>query len=484
MSTRVVGRLMPTRTPDADAANESVIVKIDPATTPFGLTTGQLTPAMSRAIVAMAESDGEVGPLYDIYERMETTDTMYGGLVEQLKAAVAGFRVKVVPAVTTNERERAIAEDYAETVREAMSGLDVHSISRSFCAPHFTGAKAYFLTWEMRDYAYNRQMWMPKTVEPVRGRYMAVDKRYKSDTYGQLGVRTRGGLALTPFSNLPDSSYILLETDAARDRYHAIGAARKCLPWFLGIQYVVAWWVAYIEGFASARTIAKYPRGTGREAKAELERFLRTLGQHKYGLFPNDVELILQEANTQGTISTYGDFVRMGHSQYAISLLGQADTVGGKSEGGYARSVVANSIRFEVLQEVGAHVSKGWEALGEKTIRANYGEATERRLLPQVKPVIITPHEMTTKATTFVNLQNAGVPLPEEYPYEQVLGVEPPRVGEWVYAFGQRFRFGVDPMPMPAMAPASGEVSTRVGRDGDAEPGARSVANNSDERDD
>ena len=92
---------------------------------------------------------------------------------------------------------------------------------------------------------------------------------------------------------------------------------------------------------------------------------------------------------------------------------------------------------------------------------------------------------MQAKMNTFVGLQAAGVPVGEEYPYEQVLGVEPPRGGEWVDAFGKRFRFGVDPMPLaPEVVAAAAAPSTRTGRDGDAAPGERSKANNADERTD
>lgn len=467
---------MPSRTPSADL-NTSVVVKLDPASTPFGFNPGQLTPGLMRALLARADEAGEVGPLYDIYERMEATDTMYGGLTDQLKSAVAGFKIKVRPAPTTTEADRKLADEYAEVGREVMSGLNQHAVTRGFCAPHFLGVKGYLLTWHLKSLPYGRRMWMPKTVQPVRGRHLAVERNTESPTYGEIGLRAKGEFGIRAFSTLPPESYILLETDDAHDRYASVGAARKCVPWYLGIQYVQSRWVSYIESYGSPLRIGRYPRGTGKETKAELARFLQTLGNEGYALFPNDMELILQEANRQGTVTTYQDFIRMGHSQYAIALLGQADTVGGKSEGGYARSVVANSIRYEVLQEVGSYVGQGWETLVGHAIRANYGPDADERLFPEVRPVIITPQEMTAKTTTFTTLQAAGVPISEDYPFEQILGSEPPRDGEYVYAHGQRFRFNVDPFPEASTAPDTAVPSTRQNRDGDAPEGSRSVAN-------
>ena len=483
-SNRVVGRLMPSRTPSKEL-NTRTVVGLDPATAPFAIVPTQITPQRMRAIVSQAEHDGDVGPLYDVYDRMAATDAMYGGIEEQIKAAVAGFKLKVAPPATTSETDRALADDYADLAREVIACMNQHEVTRGFTAAHFSGAKLYFNTWALKNYAYGRTIWLPNAPIPVRGRHLAVETKTKDPNVGELCVRPSGGGKLVCIKDLPEESYILLQKDDARHRYHAIGATRKCLSWYLGIQYVVSWQIQYIEGWAAPRRIGKYPRGTGKEAKAELEHFLRTLGNNGYALFPNDMELILEEANRQGTVTTYSDFIRMGHSQYAISLLGQSDTVGGGSDGGYAKSVVSNSIRYEVLQEVAAHVSRGWETLVGQTIRANYGENVDERLFPKIAPVIITPQEMATKTTTFVSLQASGVPVPEDYAFEQILGIDPPMPGEFVYAFGQRFRFDIDPFPEPPSTGADAAIkpeSNRKNRDGDAPIGSRSVANDPNEQ--
>jgi len=389
---------------------------------------------------------------------------------------VAGFRIKTVPARTSTEADRQLADAYAEVAREVMAKLDQHKVTRLFTAPHFSGAKLYQISWELEEFAYGRMMWLPKAIEPVRGRHLRQSRM--TETYGEITIDPGTGKEV-PVSTLPDSAYLLLEGEDAKNRYHALGAARKVVSWFLAVQYVTAWWVSYIEGWAAPRRIAKYARGTRKETKQEMERYLRTLGQNGYGLFPSDMELILEEANRQGTITTYDGFIKVAQSQYAISLLGQADTVGGKSEGGFARAVVANSIRYEVLQEVSSFVTAGWNGLVERAIRANYG-TVDRRLLPSVAPIIVTPQEMSAKTTAFATLTNAGVPVSMEFVFEQILGIDPPRKGEEVVMFGKRFKFEEDPDPEPQGAQMPKEPSTRHDRDGDAPTGSRSVANETD----
>lgn len=453
-NSRVVGRLMPSKIPSAEL-NERVIVKLDPAQTPFGLGMGTITPAVASQYLLAAEQLGELGPIYEIYERMEKSDARYGGLVRQVKSAVASNRMKVIPAKTKTEGDRLLAEDYAETVREAIATLNTrgvsnvtHNVTRSFCDPHFVGAKLYFLTWELRPYSYGKMIWVPKSIEPVQGKHLFMEVNHSTERYGELKIRVKNNAKGVYVKDLEPSSYLLLEQEAARGRYEALGAARLCMPWYLGIKYVFAWWAQYIQGYAAPLRIGRYVRGTNYETKAELERFLQSLGQNGYALFPNDMEIQLIEANRQGSITTYQDFIRMGHEEYAITLLGQASTVGGKGQAApYAGQVVANEIRYETLQEVGNYASAGWTSLGAHIIRANYGPDADTRLFPTVAPVIVTPTEMTTKTTTFTSLSNAGVPVPEDYAYEQILGTEPPRDGDMVYVFGQRIQFGVDEMP-------------------------------------
>ena len=461
---------MPSRRPAQDATEKFVIRPGDTISNDMAAFQ-PLTPRRVRDILLRAETAGEVADLYDVYERMETTDTRYGGLVSQLKSAVSGMPLKMVAAEGASEAERAVAADYANTMQEALNGIDLHSFVKALCDPYFVGAKLYQLRWELVDYPYDRRLWLPKQVAPVEGKYLQASKNREKEDYGSLMVRTRQVPQGQPLSSLPFGSHFLLEDGYAHDRYERLGVARKCLPWYMGLQFVQTWWVQYIESYGAPIRIGRYPIGVDKKAKMDMERFLQVLGRNGYALFPAEMELQLIEANRQGTITTYGDFIRKGHEEYAIAILGQADTVGDKRNGSYARAAVMNSIRYEIVQNVAKIVEKGFREFAKLVIGVNYGEGNVNlRLLPRIVPVVVSPQEMKVKADTAILAQNNGVAVPEDYWYEQILGVGKPRDGEGAVLHGKVFIFNVDPTPEPRAT--NGDATTQSGTDREDGEGA------------
>ena len=469
---------MPARRPAQDA-NEKFVIRPGDQVSHDLSTFQSLTPRRVRDIIMRAETAGEVADLYDVYERMETTDTRYGGLVSQLKSGVAGMPLKVVAAEGASEAERALADDYANVMAEALNGIDVHSLVKALCDPYFVGAKLYQVRWEMVDYPYDRKLWLPKQVAPVEGKYLSVSKQRKGDEYGSLKVRTKGTVEGRRLESLPFGSHFLLEDGYAHDRYERLGVARKCLPWYMGIQFVQTWWIQYVESYGAPIRIGRYPVGADKKAKMDMERFLQVLGRNGYALFPAEMELQLVEANRQGTITTYGDFIRKGHEEYAIAILGQADTVGDKRNGSYARAAVMNSIRYEIIQNVAKLVEKGFREFAKLVMGANYGqENVNVRLLPRVTPVVVSPQEMKVKADTAILAQDNGISVPEAYWYEQILGVGKPRDGENAVMHGKVFIFNVDPTPEPQQK-TNGDPDTQLGADREDGEGADDASQSS-----
>jgi phage gp29-like protein len=440
---------MPNRTP-AEDANERFVFKTDTMARQYE-TMQALTPDRVKRILQMAEIHGDLGPLYSIYERMEATDTRFGGLAGSFKAAIGGFRLKVIPAEAADGKEKEIADDYADTMREVIANLDAQTVTKEFVDPYFTGAKLYKLRWSLEEYAYNKKMWLPTEIAPVEGRSLQSNKDHdKPERFGKMEVRTRDNQNGRLVENLPLGSCIFLEHGYGNDRYDRLGVARKCLPWYLGIQFVQSWWIQYIEGYGSPLRIGRHPRGIDPNKRMNMERFLKVLGQHGYALFPNDLEVQLLEANRQGTITTYGDFIAKGHEEYAVAIMGQASTVGAKgSTAPYAGAVVAQTIRYENMQDAVGLAARGWHKLADLVMRINYGPSYVRRLLPSIRPVLITPTDMKVKAETAEKAQNNGVAVKREFWYEQVLGTEPPREGEEAVLHGKTFIYGVDPEPEP-----------------------------------
>lgn len=440
MASRTIGRLLPKS--GLEAPNEKFLIsQAATAATWYDVGNGTVTPRSVRMLIDGA-SRGKVGPLYAFYDRMEATDTRFGGIVSQIESTVSGLPYKVVPPVTLTQTERNIADDYVGVVQEAYEHLDIHQLIKSFVAPYISGAKLYRMLWEQEEFGYNKKLWFPKKVQKVEPNNMLMDKNPESETYGQMLIMTREHPEGIPLSDLHYSSYIFLEDGDAENRYDRVGVARKVVPWFVGVQFVQGWWLQYIEGYGAPMRIGRYPQGASSTAKIDMERYLRVLGQHGYALFPQDMEVQLLEANRQGTITTYGDFIKKAHDEYAIAMLGQSDTIGDKRNGSFARTQVTNDIRIDIVANVAKIVENGFRQLNDKIIRVNYGNEYVRRLVPKFDVVIVKSADSQVKANTAILAQNNGIPIPVDYWYEQILGAPKPREGEPSILNGSEFNFG------------------------------------------
>ena len=441
-----------------------------------------ITPAIVKSIIQMADDFGEVGPLYDLYDRMDRTDARYGGLKKQLANAVTGMPLKFTPAKTSNAKDRSVAQDYMQVMQEVVCrDLDAHDLVRGFIEPYFSGYQLFQLKWRLVDMPYGRKMWFPSQLRKVPHDVLKVDVQKDSKTIGEMLVRTDTHPNGLPVSEAPHGSILECQSEYAWSQYSKIGTARQCLPWYIGVQFVQGWWLQHIEQYGAPMRIGRHPRGINDKDRDRMETFLKMLGRHGYALFPNDMEVQLIEANNQGNITTHTDFINKAHQEYAITILGQATTVGDEGKGSYANGVISNSIRFEVMKEAGVLVRKGFDTLADMVLTINYGDVYESRLRPIIQPLVQAMGEMTAKATTFSTLTQAGVPIPSSWPYEHILGVEAPVDGEEAILHGQTYIVGQEPIPEP-VAPNVNENGTNSDTERPAS-GSRSVANGSEGND-
>lgn len=439
---------MPSRNPSA-SANMDFVYKQKDFIDQYNIYS-ELTPRTLSRILSDASELGEVGPLYNIFERMLVTDTRYAGLIGQLQSALSGMTLKVIAAHGATPEEQRIADDYVAMMEEVLSNLDTHGLTKMFIDPFHMGVRLYQLKWEMSDYPYGRKIWMPVGIRPVEGKHLLMDVSFESDRKGELKMRVKDKPEGVYISDFDESAHILLYDREYIGGQHNVGVARKVLPWYLGVQFVQSWWIRYIEGYGSPMRIGKYPSGASQGAKDNMEKFLRVLGQNGYALFPAEMEVQLIEANRAGTISTYSDFIKKAHDEYTIAILGQNDTVADSRNGSFGRTQETNGIRFEIIEDVAEIVAKGYKALSERTLKLNYGKEFIKRLMPTIKPLVITPQGMEVKTQSALALQEKGIAVPEEYFYEQILGSQP-REGQKAVKYGQVYVYGVDPEPQNPM---------------------------------
>lgn len=474
---------MPAKHPAAEANTEYTLKTQENVWSSLA-TVRVMSPGIIHNILLSAEQGGYLGDLYKVYETMRVKDARFGGLVSQFGSAIAGVPLKVDPAKGINESERALADELADVAREVLTHLDTREQTKLYVDAHVDGVKAFKRKWALNDYNYGRAMWMPEKIEPIDGAFLLMNRRTDRHEMGELMVMTESQPEGRPFSEIPSHEAFVLEAEYGKNRYDKIGVARRVLPWFITIQIVLSWWIQYAEVYGTPFRIGRYPKNNN-SVKLAMEAGMRSLGRSGWAILPEGAQYQLIEANRQGSTTTFSGIVDMGHQEYAIALLGQADTTGDSQAGGYSRFSVSNTIRYEVVRDVANLVSKGYQYTVDDTILVNYGPSVPKRLYPKVRPVVITPDDLGKKTTAATQLANAGAPVPMSYIYEQVLGVDEPREGQWVVWRGVVVKYdpakmGVPPMGANANTPESAqgnpqqEASEAAARDADADRDPRS----------
>lgn len=433
-----------------------------------------LTPSRLKVILHHAENQGRVDLLYKLYDDMEVTDTRYGGIVNQLKSTIAGMPLRVQPPEGRSEQEEKVAEEYATYARDVIASLDTHTLTKEFVQPYISGATAMQLDWDLQDLPYRRKMYYPTTIKPVDGRFFKMEWDRGDDNHGKLMIRTNRNPDGEVIENMHYSSVLFLEDGYGEERYPRLGVARKILPWYISLRFVKTWWIRYIENYGTPTRVGKYPANASRSKRMKMKKFLQQLGQNGYGLFPQGFEVQLQEANRQSSNMTHQQFVDMGHREYGIAILGQAGTTGDRSGGSYAETAELSDIRDDILDNGAELAAKGYKKVIEKGLKLNYGDEYKQHLCPKVKPILLDSRNARERAEAGNIAQQAGVPVPEHFWYENALGVERPQKGQKAVVHGQLFTVGVDPIPEPK---TDSEQSSASSEDMPEDEGDSSVAN-------
>jgi phage gp29-like protein len=435
---------------------------------------GELTPQRLKTIFQLADNRGRIDMLYRLYDDMEHTDTRYSGILNQLRSTIARMPIRVLAAEGRTKKEEQLAEEYQTYAHAVLNRIDSHSLTQEFAEPYIRGAAFYSIDWEIEGLPYNRRMWIPSDVTYVNGKHLIEEVNTVDDRQGEMKVRTKKDPTGEFVADLPFDNHIFLESRQGKGRYSRIGVARKITPWYLALRFVKTWWVQYLENYGSPLRIGKYPRGSKKSKRQKMKKFLRKLGSNGYGLFPSGMDIDMIDLNRQGKVNVHREFIREAHQEYSIHILGQAGTTGEGREGSYAQSVVLNGIRLDIVQNVAQIVSKGFEKLIRKGLRLNYGDNFSEHLVPEIKPILLNSQDAQQRAKAAQILSDIGLPVPQSYAYNQVLGTERPKTGEKAIKKGELVEIGSKEEEM-----ANGESPS--GESGENEPanqGDESVVNN------
>jgi len=462
-NSRVIGRFSEQQVP-LDSQLEDFGVGEDDTFDRLGLIPQELQPERMRQIKASA-AQGRIGPLQAVYEKMEATDPRFGGLVTSLLNAVASMDLKV----RTSDRagsgsDEALAKDLTRMVEYQIRKLDAKQVMKEFASTIIRGARAFEMKYELEDLPYDKRLAMVSDVRPIRGSKLKWQANSTEERYGELMLKTAGEQQGVYFDSFHPAKTVVLSSAEGHARWDTLGAARKCLSWYLVKMYAQVWWSEFVEVYGQPIRIGRYPQGASKESQKKMEKFLKVLGKSAYGLFPHNMELQLKEAKNAGQISTFSDIIKMANDEIAIALIGQVQTVGDRKQGSYAKAKVLEGIRQEVLSFAAQIIERGFrEGITSNLVKMNYGPDVPEVLWPRVTPVVERPGEAKAKAERFKLMAEAGTPVPLQHIYEQT-GTPEPRDGERVL-IGRRVE-EYDSESPPA-APSASEQSGGDGSDGE-----------------
>jgi hypothetical protein len=361
---------------------------------------------------------GEIGDLWRFYLRMGTVDPFLGGLVLHLRSAISQQPVRV--------QFRQTAPTYIEDLyRPIIDGffdfLDVRRAVHLMVDAHLFGASLFTIEWA-KDESFGTVRLFPKAIDrvPFRGVKMITD--ISSADYGWLAVVEKELSQPTPITKLAPESYLYVEAEPARYRYHMVGAMRRVVGWFAIKQIVQRLWVDFAQTYGPPIRIGYYEPLSSDKQREILRRALSVLGENSWAMLPSDISIELKEPNRTGTVTVYSDLIDYCHQQYAVALIGTADIVGNNREGSYARLRVSNSIRYEFIRNVAAIIEEGLTKLLRKTLQINLGDKYNHRYAPKVVLRVVPPDDQLSIARTIETLVRAGFTVPRSF-VEEVFNI-------------------------------------------------------------
>lgn len=443
---KTIGRFTPSKVPNLPNSLEKWLFTQDGFNDRLGIIPKSISPTELDAIRSDAAS-GNLGPLYELYEKMVSTDSRIGGIVGSLKATVAGLPLKTVRAETTSASEAKLAEDYRNVVREGILQMDDHSFVSDLVDSYLTGTKAFQLKWNFEKYPNGKILAIPSTPGVIPGQSLRQEMQMLHPKYGQLKFMEMNKRDGTFFSDVDPKRAFVVTDGTALARHDTIGALRKVMGWWITKMYAQLWWIEYVESYGQPMRVASYGAESTPRERAELKNFLNTVGRKKWGLFPEGAQIKLIEAQQSGHISTFSDIINMANHEIAVALSGQTGITQDSAQGSRAKLEVLDGVRFEIVAHIAELVRKGFDYYSDALLAANYGDAYIRRLRPKTRPVVSKPGSRKEKAEVYDMLSKMGVAVSLDEIHDQ-LGIPQAEEGNLVLIGGKIVEMSADPTKM------------------------------------
>ncbi|KKK55791.1 hypothetical protein LCGC14_3071000, partial [marine sediment metagenome] len=184
---KTIGRFTPAEVPKKPASFGDWIIKQTGFNAKLGLIPASISPTRINAIRVAAEA-GDLGELFELYEKMISTDARIGGIIGSLRAMVSGLALKTSRSKTVSAGEIALAEDYRAVVEEALLQMDTHSFVSDAADAYLMGTKAFQMKWTIEDYPRGKKLALIADVDPIPGQSLKMEMQMEHEKWGELKV--------------------------------------------------------------------------------------------------------------------------------------------------------------------------------------------------------------------------------------------------------------------------------------------------------
>ncbi len=299
-------------------------------------------------LLATKQPAAAYGWPWGLFEEALDKDAHLASLVTQRRAAVLGWRRRIVAA------------DGSEPARQA-AALCGRLVEEGGCLDGPGGidnALSELLDGVPYGISISEVLWRRQRVDSaglsgefllpcaIRSRH---PRRFIFGTDGSLRLLTREeplrGIALPP------RRFIVFAPYGRHENPYGLPALR-CVWWLSWFKrQVLRFWVMYCEKFGSPTTVLHHPPAAGTEERQQFRRIVGSLQQETGIVLPEGVELSLLEGARSGSVETYLELVEFCNREMSKALLGQTLTT--QSDGGrgsYALGQVHENVRADIIR--------------------------------------------------------------------------------------------------------------------------------------
>lgn len=268
-----------------------------------------------RDIFGGAES-GQLGELFDVYLKMEASDSRLQSLSNSRRMA----STRASHVVTAGNDQNRQAEAAAQLVEDNISRLNWEKFLRSLLDGRMYGAAIFENVWK----EIGGDLVISKVNQLDHTRLEQWKLNENDRRYGQLAIlRGEYGEDRSFVSEFPDYKLITATNTTKKGYYDIAGVFRSVARWYVLKTFAIKAWAQYAEVYGFPVPTVTVDQDDYEENKTLIKQLLTSVGANRFGIFFDGMEYELHSASDQASIAVFEKYIDLCNTEMAIAILGQ-----------------------------------------------------------------------------------------------------------------------------------------------------------------